>query len=329
MLKAIRVVAGILLIRAFFANFAAMETKKGVWKPDRVTTRCNTGEEAVPLLKYMQLMLPQMSHNNLKGLLRHGQVQLQGVITSQFDEPVEPGQSVAINMSRPFVSFRHPRLKLVYEDDDVIVVNKGYGLLSMGTDRKMKDITAYSALKEYVKKVHPANKIFIVHRLDRDTSGLMMFAKNQSAQEVMRHNWNNMVLERTYVAVLEGVMEEDSGVIRSRLAENSRYEVYTTHVPGEGKLAVTRYRVLARGNGYTLAEFSLDTGRKNQIRVHARDLGHPIVGDRKYGAKSSPIARLALHARTLRFVHPVSRRDMRFELPVPAKFATLTGGKGK
>lgn len=301
-----------------------MLAKKNLWKPDRLESRCNTSAESVPLMQFLQLMFPAQSRNSVKSFLKHGQVQLNGVITSQFDTPVEPGATVQVNLSRPFVSFQHPRLKIVYEDDDIIVVNKGYGLLSVGTDRKQKDITAYSALKEYVKRVHPSNKIFIVHRLDRDTSGLMMFAKNLNAQETMRHNWNNMVLERTYVAVLEGPMKEDSGVIRSRLAENSQYEVYTTHVPGEGKLAVTRYRVLARGNGYTLAEFSLDTGRKNQIRVHAKDLGHPIVGDRKYGAKSSPIARLALHARSLRFVHPVTRRDMRFELPVPTRFAALT-----
>lgn len=302
-----------------------MLAKKNLWKPDRLESRCNISAGNVPLMQFLQLMFPAQSRNSVKSFLKHGQVQLNGVITSQFDTPVEPGATVQVNLSRPFVSFQHPRLKIVYEDDDIIVVNKGYGLLSVGTDRKQKDITAYSALKEYVKRVHPSNKIFIVHRLDRDTSGLMMFAKNLNAQETMRHNWNNMVLERTYVAVLEGTMKEDSGVIRSRLAENSQYEVYTTHVPGEGKLAVTRYRVLARGNGYTLAEFSLDTGRKNQIRVHAKDLGHPIVGDRKYGAKSSPIARLALHARSLRFVHPVTRRDMRFELPVPSRFLALTG----
>lgn len=301
-----------------------MDPRNRINKPDRIIRRCNIGSESIMLIKFVELMLPQLSHNAITSLLKHGQVQLCGVITSQFDTPVEPQADVAVNLSRPFVSFKHPRLNIVFEDDDIIVVNKGYGLLSMGTERKQKDITAYAALRDYVKKLSPNNKIFIVHRLDRDTSGLMMFAKNIAAQETMRHNWNNMVLERTYVAVLEGVMEEDSGVIRSRLAENSRYEVYTTHVEGEGKLAVTRYRVLARGNGYTLAEFSLDTGRKNQIRVHAKDLGHPIVGDRKYGAKSSPISRLALHARTLRFVHPRLRKDMRFELPVPARFAALT-----
>jgi 23S rRNA pseudouridine1911/1915/1917 synthase len=300
-----------------------MQSRNNNWKPDRIISRANTTQDPKPLLEFLQIMLPDQGRNSVKALLKYGQVELDGVITSQFDSPVLPGHSVAINLSRPFITFRHPRLKIIYEDNDVIVVNKGYGLLSMGTEKKQKDLTAYSALKDYVKKIHPSNKIFIVHRLDRDTSGLMMFAKNIEAQEIMRHNWNNMVLDRTYVAVLEGVMEEDSGVIRSRLAENSQYEVYTTHNEDEGKLAVTRYRVLDRGNGFTLCEFSLDTGRKNQIRVHAKDLGHPIVGDRKYGAKSSPIARLALHARTLRFVHPITRKDMHFELPIPTRFLSL------
>lgn len=306
-----------------------MEKRREMWKPDRVVTRMNTGQESVKLINWLAIMLAGQSRNSVKSYLKHGQTQLNGVITTQFDAEVRPGDKVEVNLSRPFVVFRHPRLKIVYEDEDLIVVNKGYGLLSMGTERKQKDLTAYSALRDYVKKINPANKIFIVHRLDRDTSGLMMFAKRIEAQETMRHNWNNMVLERTYVAVLEGVMEEDSGVIRSRLAENSQYEVYTTHKADEGKLAVTRYRVLARGSGYTLAEFSLDTGRKNQIRVHAKDLGHPIVGDRKYGAKSSPIGRLALHARTLRFAHPTTRKDMRFELPTPSRFLGLVNPGGK
>jgi len=140
------------------------------------------------------------------------------------------------------------------------------------------------------------NKLWVVHRLDRHTTGLMMFAKSERANEVLRHNWNNIILERLYVAVLEGYLEHDKGFVKSRLTENSRFVVYSTDVPGEGRLAVTHYEVIGRGNGYTLARFSLDTGRKNQIRVHASDLGHPIAGDRKYGAKTSPVNRLALHA---------------------------------
>lgn len=263
------------------------------------------------------------ARKDIKKWLKYGQVRVRGVVTSQFDTEVEPEDVVEVNLTRPFASLNHQRLKIVYEDDDIIVVNKGYGLLSVGTGSQNKIETAYDILKKYVKSQHPSNKIFVVHRLDRDTSGLMMFAKNIEAQTALQHNWNNMVLDRTYVAVLEGRMEQDSGYIRTDLAETSAFEVYSAPGRGNGRTAVTRYKVREKGNGYTLVDFSLDTGRKNQIRVHAHDLGHPIVGDRKYGAKASPIHRLALHARTLRFAHPRTRRDMRFELPVPSRFVGL------
>ena len=139
----------------------------------------------------------------------------------------------------------------------------------------------------------------------------------------MQHNWNNMVLERKYVAVVEGVMENDEGTVKSYLAENSKFEVFSTDDPAKGQLAITRYKTLKRANGYSLVELQLDTGRKNQIRVHMSDLHHPIVGDRKYGAEHSPINRLALHALTLRFVHPITKQQMSFETPIPQRFAAM------
>lgn len=294
--------------------------------PDRILARQNTTEETTPLMEFASANFPSSSRNDVKKWLKFGHLMINGVVTKQFDAPVLPGQWVELNVSRPFVVFSHPRMQLVYEDDDIIVINKGYGLLSVGTGSMKKEPTAYNILKDYVKEVDPRQKIFVVHRLDRATSGLMMFAKTPEAQEAMQHNWNNMVLERRYVAVLEGVIREDEGVVKSYLGETSRYEVFSSKEPGEGlKPAVTRWRVLGRGYGYTLAEFSLDTGRKNQIRVHAKELGHPIVGDRKYGAKASPIGRLALHAQTLRFAHPITRRDMNFQTPVPARFLKMTG----
>lgn len=297
--------------------------RKQNFDQDRVLAWQNQGEAELGLLDFVAKMMPDAKRNDLKKWLKYGHLMINGVVTSAFNAAVAPGEWVELNLTRPFVVFKHPRLKLVYEDDDIIVVNKGYGLLSVGTGAVRKEETAYSILKDYVKKVHPANKLFVVHRLDRDTSGLMMFAKNIEAQTAMQHNWNNMVIDRKYVALLEGSMEQDSGTISSTLEENSRFEVYSTKEAGEGKLATTRYKVLERGHGYTLAEFSLETGRKNQIRVHCKDLKHPIVGDRKYGAKASPIHRLALHARTLRFAHPVTRRDMHFTLPVPTRFVGL------
>lgn len=290
------------------------------WRPDSIFIWRN--EEETTLLQCLEQKLSDHKRSSLKAMMKYGQVAVNGVPTSQFDVTVQPGDEMSVNFTRPFVTFSHPRIRLVYEDDDIIVVHKGSGILSVGTDNR-SDGTAYSIVRNYLKNKDPHLKLFIIHRLDRDTSGLMMFAKNIEAKEAMQHNWNNMVLSRTYVAVVEGKVEEESGTVRSYLAETSQYEVYSTQNPEEGQLAITRYKRLDCRHGYSLMELSLDTGRKNQIRVHMKDLGHPIVGDRKYGAKSSPLRRMALHARTLRFVHPVTRKDMLFETPIPSRFLSL------
>lgn len=289
-------------------------------KEDRILTLVNDSSETKPLLAFVSERLKDKSRTDLKSWLRHGHFRINGTVATNFDAPIPPEGKVEVNVSRPFVVLNNPRLQIVYEDDDVIVINKGYGLLSVGTQTQRKEESAFSILRDYIKSQNPRNKLYVVHRLDRDTSGLMMFAKTEEAQETLRHNWNNMVLDRLYVALLEGFVKEDSGFMKSHLAENSQYVVYSTDNAEEGKLAVTRFKVLKRANGLSLVEFSLDTGRKNQIRVHASEMGHPISGDRKYGAKDSRLHRLCLHARTLRFAHPITRKDMRFELPVPARF---------
>lgn len=274
------------------------------------------------LLPFLIEVIPDHKRTTIKEMLKHKQIAVNEVPTSQFDTELHPGDTVKVNFTREFRVFYNRRIQLVYEDDDILVVNKGYGLLSMGTDR-VKEGTAYSIMRDYLKWKDPRNKIFIVHRLDQHTSGLMMFAKTIEAKEAMQHNWNNMVLNRKYLAVVEGKVEEPEGTIRSYLAETSQFEVYSTENPEEGQLAITRYKTLRCRNGYTLLEVELDTGRKNQIRVHCKDLGHPIAGDRKYGAKTSPIHRLALHAQTLRFVHPITRKEMNFTTPIPANFASM------
>lgn len=290
------------------------------FKPDTILA-FEVADQSI-LMDFLCRVMPDRKRSSIKQLLKFGSVMVNGNVTSQFNVPLNQGDTVKVNLTRAFPVFYNRRVKIVYEDDDIIVIEKGYGLLSMGNE-KIKDGTAYSILKDYLKEKDPRNKIFIIHRLDRDTSGLMMFAKTIEAKEAMQHNWNNMVLERTYLAVVEGKVEEESGTVKSYLAENSQMEVYSTDDPEKGQLAVTRWKKIASGNGYTLMEVSLDTGRKNQIRVHMKDIEHPIAGDRKYGAKSSPIHRLALHAQTLRFVHPVTRRDMRFETPIPASFEKM------
>lgn len=277
----------------------------------------------VKLMEHLSASMPDRKRTFIKQLLSHNQVAVNGRPESQFDLELQPTDSVKVNFTHEFKVFNNRRLKIVYEDDDIIVVEKGYGLLSMGNDKK-PDNTAYSILRDYVKWTNPLNKIFIVHRLDRDTSGLMMFAKSMEAKEKMQHNWNNMVLNRVYVAVVEGEPAEKEGTVKSYLVENLRYEVYSTDDPKKGQLAVTRYRTIQTNGKYSLLELELDTGRKNQIRVHMHDLGHPISGDTKYGAEKSPLHRLALHAKTLRFIHPITRQIMDFSSRVPGGFMSIT-----
>lgn len=285
-------------------------------KPDVI--RSFEVSEQADLLPFLGEILPQYKRTTLKQMLAHKQVRVNGNVTTRATQPLEPGTKVEVNLTREFREFTHRRLRIVYEDDDVIVVNKGYGLLSIGDDTGKDRETAYSILRDYLKWAHPGNKLFIVHRLDRDTTGLMVFAKTLEAKEALQHNWNNMVLERKYVCLVEGTPDPKEGTVRSRLAENSRHEVYALPEDSqEGQLAITRYRTLGTTRGLTLVECELDTGRKNQIRVHMKQLGTPISGDHRYGGHPSPLHRMCLHALSLRFVHPVTRRDMRFTTPNP------------
>lgn len=295
--------------------------ERAPFKPD-VVLDFSPAEPRERLLDYLLEVMSDRKRTTVKDFLKHNQVMVNGNVTRRWDLPLAVGDRVKVNTTREFQTFRNPRLHIVYEDDDIIVVNKGYGLLSVGTDRKHEG-TAYWLLRDYVKRVNPRNKLFIVHRLDQQTSGLMLFAKTVEAKEALQHNWNNMVLERRYAAIVKGRPDPDKGVISSYLAENAAHEVYSTNDPREGKKAVTLYEVLKTRGGYSLVELQLETGRKNQIRVHLADLGFPIVGDRRYGSDVSPIHRLALHARTLRFIHPVTRRDMNFTCPLPPGFAKL------
>lgn len=302
-----------------------LTTKPGAertrFRPDYILT-FNVEADQERLLDYLLAIMSDRKRTTVKDFLKHNQVMVNGNVTRRWDLPLRAGDTVRVNTSREFQLFRNPRLHIMYEDDDIIVVNKGYGLLSVGTDSK-REGTAYSLLREYVKRVDPRQKLFIVHRLDQHTSGVMLFAKSAEAKEAMQHNWNNMVLERKYAAIVKGRPDPVEGTITSYLAENAAHEVYSTDKPSEGKLAVTRYRTVRTRGGYSLLEVQLETGRKNQIRVHLAEQGLPIVGDRRYGSDISPIHRLALHAETLRFVHPVTRRDMYFTCPLPPGFSRL------
>ncbi len=195
--------------------------------------------------------------------------------------------------------------------------------LSFPSTEKQKDNTAYSILSSHVKKQDPRNRIFVVHRLDRETSGLMMFAKSEKIQKLLQESWNATIEERTYLAVVEGYVEKKQDTITSYLVESKALIVYSSKNPEVGQKAVTHYEVLKSNKNFSLLKVNLETGRKNQIRVHAKGMGHSVIGDEKYGAKTDPIKRLGLHAWVLAFKHPTTGKDFRFETEIPAKFTNL------
>jgi len=274
------------------------------------------------LLKFLIEQLKGKSRTTVKALLAHRQVSVDSHTITQFDYPVLSGQTVTITMGKIPEEIKYKGLRILFEDPYLIVIEKEAGMLSIAT-AKEKLLTTYSILSGHVKRENPNNRIFVVHRLDRDTSGIMMFAKSEEVQSKMQRAWHDTVIERTYVAVVEGVVENDEGTIRSFLKENKVLIMYSTKVPGEGDEAITHYKVLRRGDAITLVEVKLETGRKNQIRVHMKELGHPVVGDKKYGAKTNLIGRTCLHARVLAFTHPVNGTEVRYETPVPGRFMSV------
>jgi len=215
-------------------------------------------------------------------------------------------------------------LAILYEDRDILVVDKPSGLLTVGTERE-KARTAYFALTEYVRKgdARSRNRIFIVHRLDRETSGVLVFAKNEEAKFRLQRGWDET--RKRYLAVVHGKCEKRSETITTYLTENSAYGVYSTADTKKGKWSQTAYTVLKETKDLTLLDIELLTGRKHQIRVHLADRGHPVVGDKRYGRANTAHRRLALHARSLSFRHPVSGEELTFEAQAPAYFKELVG----
>lgn len=288
-------------------------------------------EQDTLLISFLQSKMGGMAKASIKQLLGQRRVKVNNVIQTRHDTPIRRGNTVVISSGRGNIELRHPKLRIIYEDDALIVVDKKNGLLTVPVSQTSKETTVYSILKEYVKKQSYRNTVHVVHRLDRETSGLLVFAKTPELQEYMRTYWRQLVTKRTYVAVLEGDLSEKEGKITSWLTENNRTAlVSSSPVDNGGQLAITNYRVLkecsiASERGFidnSLVELNLETGRTNQIRVHMASIGHPVVGDRKYGNGnvSSPIDRLCLHARMLEFIHPMTERKVCFESPLPKEF---------
>lgn len=277
-------------------------------------------DEPGQLLPFMMAVLAPKSRTEIKSYLSHGNVMHNGQVTTQFDEQLQHGDEVVINFSRPFATLTNRMVRLIWEDQDIVVIEKKSGLLTVpaGKDRRTK--TAQDIVDEYVHSEDGHSHAYVCHRLDQYTSGILIFAKNSRVQEMLRDSWSSYVVERLYMAVCEGWPAKPEGEVRSYLAENAAMKVYSTNNPEEGKLSVTRYKVVKRSGDYSQVDIQILTGRKNQIRVHMSDLGCPIAGDKKYGAQSNPCGRLMLHNYALQFIHPVTRENLRFELPLPKIF---------
>lgn len=274
------------------------------------------------LLEFLLHHISRQSRNSVKHLLSRGQVLVDNRPQTRFDYTLVPGQIVTVLPQARGATLPFP---VLYEDAGLIAVQKPSGLLSVATEAE-RHRTAYRMVTEYLRARDPHARIFIVHRLDRDTSGVLLFAKNEDLKHQLQDCWNTLVKKRGYWAVTEGANLPDSGTCRTLLQENRVHRVYSSK-RDEGKEAVTHYRVLARRNEYALADVELETGRKNQIRAHFSELGHPVAGDKKYGASTDPMGRLALHAYVLSLTDPRSGKLLTLSSPPPEWFRRMFPGR--
>ena len=280
-----------------------------------------TVSESAPLLEWLLKNVPQ-TRSKIKATLQGQGIKVNGKTVTQFDYQLEPGMKVAVSQTKSNQQgFKSRWVKIVYEDRWLIVVEKAVGILSMAAGHSTLNVK--TVLDDYFKKTRQKCTAHVVHRLDRDTSGLMVYAKDMETEQILEHNWHDIVYDRRYVAVCSGEIVEDNGTIENWLKDNKAYITYSSPVDNGGKLAISHFHVLDRTTEHSLVEFRLETGRKNQIRVHAADMGHPVCGDTKYGNGDDPLHRLCLHAWLLCFTHPVTGERLEFETPVPTPFRLI------
>lgn len=307
-----------------FYRAKQMKNNKQSTNPGKKKLKVDTVtiEKIDTLLAGLLAFFPQKSRNVLKAVLKDGQVSINGTPVTQFDHVLKPGQRLEVCWEKKIQRKQSKGLNIVYEDQELIIINKPSGLLTIATDKE-KRRTAYAILSDYVKSENPENKIFIIHRLDRETSGLLMFARNEEIKRQIQETWTTTIDQRTYVGVVEGEVEQQEGTIVSWLQESKAFIVYSSQNPQHGQKAITHFKKIKSNNAYSLLQINLETGRKHQIRVHMQDISHPIIGDTKYGSSQSPIRRMGLHAQVLAFTHPKTGKPCRFETEIPKKFLQL------
>lgn len=270
-------------------------------------------DQQMPLMEFL-LLKSGKKRNDIKKLLKFENVYVDGNVQTYYAYDLQVGQTVEINTQKKDFS-----LDILYEDQEMIVIDKPCGLLSEQTNKETQK-TAYYLVKQYLAKKNES--IYMVHRLDQYTSGILMFVKNKKLYELLTHDWNKYVKTRGYIAIVEGQLKKQKGTIENYLAESKTQNVYITSKEN-GKKAITHYKVIKTQKRYSMLEVYLDTGRKNQIRVHLSSLNNPIVGDQKYGSTSNPIKRLGLHAHEFMFIHPITHKEMRFVSKTPESFNKL------
>ena len=283
-----------------------------------------TVDQPAELLRYLFAAWPLTKKKQVRTWLKHQAVLVNGRVVTQFNHPLKPGDVLAIRSGHYAApdTVIAAGIKVHFEDATLIVIDKPPDLLTVATEAEQEK-TAYFQLTDYLRTASGAReRVWIVHRLDRETSGLMVFAKTPEAKSILQTGWDDV--EKRYQAVIEGLLPNDKGTFQSWLDETNPFKVFSVPRSTGTRQAITHYRVLKRNRGRTLVELTLATGRRHQIRVHLADAGCPVVGDKKYGAKTNPAKRLGLHAFALRFPHPVTHQELRFESSLPAELARLT-----
>ena len=276
--------------------------------------------EPQELMEFMLKQMSGVSKNRVKDLLTGHAVTVDRKLVTQYNYMLKVGEMVRISRHKRSTELISKHIKIVYEDKDIIVLEKQPGILSMASSPNQ--FCVKSILDEYFHKRHFKCTAHVVHRLDRETSGLMIYAKSIEMEQILENDWHEIVYDRRYVAVLCGSMEQEGGTVHSWLKDNKAFITYSSPTDNGGKEAITHYHLLEKNKDYSLVEMRLETGRKNQIRVHMADIGHPVVGDGKYGGQEDTGSRMCLHAFRLAFHHPVTGEPLYFETPIPRYFGT-------
>ena len=277
--------------------------------------------EDCELLEFLLSKYPKLSRNAVKSLLSNHQVSVDGAPVSQYNLRLTKEDTVIVSKTRIAKKTR-ANLPIIFENENFIVIDKPSGLLSVASDRE-KGRTAYRMVNDYVQQKDKHNRIFVVHRLDEDTSGVLMFAKNAHTKEILQKNWNDIVIKRGYYAIVEGKFDKKSDTFVDYLKENTLNLMYVTNDKKNGKKCTTSYKVMKENDKYSLLDINIDSGRKNQIRVQFGFRGHHVIGDDKYGQPSNPLKRLGLHAYNLAFKDPETGRVWDFKSPIPEQFTKL------